>query len=169
MVLAKDEEERIGKCLSHLRPYVDYIIVIDGESIDKTVEKAKKIADYVEVKPFSGSFAEERNYAQDLAPSEWCLHVDVDEVFPEDFLRNMKQIITYRNADAFRFPRNNLPRNNDPTFPDYQTRLLNKNKMQWEDTLHEAPTFKCLGRPNIITLDEYVITHLSRLVKRPWH
>jgi len=83
VILTKDEEPRIEDCLKHIRPYVDYILVLDGESTDRTVEIAKKYADKVVVKPFSGSFAEERNYAQTLIPKDfgWILWVDADELF----------------------------------------------------------------------------------------
>jgi len=129
IVLSLNEEERIKECLVKLKPYLDWILVLDGNSSDRTVEIAKLYADKVEVKPSSGSFAEERNYAQNLAPTEWVLHVDCDEVFPVEFLHNIRKIITYRNADAYRLPRNNLLRGEE-AFPDYQVRLLDKNRVE---------------------------------------
>jgi len=81
----------------------------------------------------------------------------------------MEKIITYRIGDAYRFPRNNLLRGEE-TFPDYQVRLLDKNRVEWVGEVHEVVKSK---EPNyvmhIITLNHYVITHLPRLVKRPWH
>ena len=38
IVLIKDEEPRIKECLERLRPYVDYILVLDNGSTDRTIE-----------------------------------------------------------------------------------------------------------------------------------
>lgn len=172
IVLTKNEESRIADCLGLLKPYVDHILVLDGCSEDLTVEVARYYTDLIKVKPFSGSFAEERNYAQSLAPSEWVLHVDADEIFNGVFLDKIKKIISNHKVDSFRFPRINLPDKKD--FPDYQVRLMKKDKVVWKRSLHEIPYStnddKPIDQVSVVTLDQYPIIHLKRREdeKREW-
>lgn len=173
IVLTKNEEFRIGDCLKRLRPYVDYILVLD-DSNDRTVNFAKPHADKILVKPFSGSFAEERNHAESHIPPdyEWILHVDADEVFDEEFLRKMRGMVSNSEFDAYRFPRINMPDRKD--WPDWQVRLLRRGKAVWKRKLHEVPYALSEDRPidqvSCETLDLYPIIHLERRKnqKRPW-
>ena len=154
VVLTLNEEPRIRKCLKHLRPYVDYLLVLDGGSSDRTVEIAEKYADLVEVRPFSGSFAEEKNYARTLVPKDcgWILWCDADERFDNGFLRNIKENLEEAEKHdqvCFRFPRINLP--DGENWPDYQVRLIrNSRDIEWRGKVHEVPYFK----PEDVPLDE---------------
>jgi len=170
IVLTLNEKPRIEECLSHLKPYVDFLVVLDGNSTDGTIEMAQKYADEVEVKPFSGSFADERNYAMSLIPF-WCDYVlfcDADERFPEDFLKNMKGIIERKNADSYRFPRislvteeevktldpsrlTNSPHGLCKDYPDRQVRLIKRNAVAWKGKTDEVP----YALDESTTLDEY--------------
>lgn len=46
VILVKNEEQRIAKCLDSVR-WADEIIVVDDESTDRTVEVARKYTDKV--------------------------------------------------------------------------------------------------------------------------
>lgn len=178
-VMTLNEEPRIEGCLKHLRPCVDYLLVLDGVSEDRTVEIAKEYADHVEVKPFSGSFAEEKNYARTLVPKDcgWILCCDADERFDKGFLRNIKENLEYAekyDQVCFRFPRVNLPDGKD--WPDYQVRLMrNSGDIEWRGKVHEVPYFKPEDVPldkldqeergrrlGVSTADRYPILHLPR-------
>ncbi|MCW4048546.1 MAG: glycosyltransferase [Candidatus Bathyarchaeota archaeon] len=154
IILTKNEEPRIEECLKHLRPYVDYLLVLDGESTDDTVRIAREYADHVETRPLSGSFAEEKNYARTLVPKDcgWILWCDADERFDNGFLRNIKRNLEFAEENqqvCFRFPRVNLPDGKD--WPDFQVRLIrNSRDIEWRGRVHEVPYFK----PENIPLDE---------------
>lgn len=161
IVLAKNEEKRIQKCLEHLRPHVDFLAVFaDSSTTDRTIEIAKEIADVVMVRPFCGSFADERNRAQAMMPTTWVLHVDADETFSPDFLKDMKKIIAVYNVDGFRFPRVN-PGKRD--WPDYQVRLLRTSTAVWKGKHCEVPWHKQKNKPvdqvSVRTLDQYPVVH----------
>jgi len=154
---------------------VDYIYVLDGVSHDKTVEIATRYADQVEVKPFSGSFAEERNYAENQIPIgyEFILHIDVDEEFHPDILKNLREIIKNPSVTAYRFPRNNY--GNKFNWPDFQIRLIRRGRAVWKGELHEVPYDPEKDKPIdevalILTLEQYPIIHLQRRAdeKRSW-
>ena len=178
IVLTRNEEPRIEGCLKHIRPYVDYLLVVDGESTDETVEIAKGYADRVRVRPFSGSFAEEKNYARTLVRDyRWILWCDADERFDNGFLRNIKgnlEDAEKYDQGCFRFPRINLP--DGKNWPDYQVRLIrNSRDIEWRGTVHEVPYFKPEDIPldeldqegrerklGVSTVDGYPILHLPR-------
>jgi len=178
VVLSKNEELRIEDCLRRLRPYVDFIILVD-DSTDRTRELAKPYVDAILFRPgtLSGSFATERNHAEDYIPIgfEWILHVDVDERFSQEFLENLKSIISIADPliDAYRFPRVNEPDRKD--YPDYQVRLLRRGRTIWKKDIHEVPYHPEKDKPidqvgTIITLDKYPIIHAARREdqKREW-
>jgi len=170
IVLTLNEKPRIEECLKHLKPYVDYLLVLDGASPDGTIEIAQQYADKVEVKPFSGNFGDERNYAMSLVPF-WCdyiLFCDADERFPEEFLKNMKDIIEKKNADSYRFPRislvteeeaktlassrlSNSPHGMCKDYPDRQVRLIRRNAVAWKGGTDEVP----YALTESTTLDEF--------------
>ena len=82
VVITKNEEPRIGRCLESVR-WADELLVVDGESTDRTVEICRAFGAKVIVHPFSGSFAEERNLGADAASGEWILQLDGDDVVSE--------------------------------------------------------------------------------------
>lgn len=187
ITLTLNEEPRIKQCLQHIRDHVDWILVVDGESTDRTVEIAEQYADKVVVRKFSGSFAEGKNYARTLIPEgyEWVLWVDGDERFDPGFLRNMKELLSTAEemgSACFRFPRCNLPHGKD--YPDYQIRLFpNSQDIQWRKEVHEVPVYvpedKPLSRMDeggreaiipVLTVDGYPIIHLPRRedLEREW-
>jgi len=180
VVLTLDEEPNIKDCLKQLKPFVDYIIVVDGGSKDKTVEIARKYVHTLETRKRTGKIAGEKNYAWSIVPEDakWVLFVDADERFNINFLRGMRELLARVDALAFRFPRANLPKLSD--YPDWQIRLL-KNDGQlewrhWEDTLHDVPYSKELNVPvdrcgvAYLTLIEYPIYHMPRRedISREW-
>jgi len=187
VILTLNEEPRIEECLKHVRKHVDFLLVLDGGSTDRTVEIAEKYADKVVVKEFSGSFAEEKNYARTLIPKDhlWILWVDADERFDKGFLENMKAQIEEAEKGhivCFRFPRINLPDGKD--YPDYQVRLFrNSRDILWRGDVHEVPYFvkedvridqldseERRRKMGVATMDWFPILHLPRRkdVKRWW-
>jgi len=191
IILTLNEEPTIIPCLRQFKEYhFNYILVLDGGSTDRTVELAKPYADKIKVRPFSGSFAEEKNYAWSLLPRgcDWVLFSDVDEVWPPDFLLNYKEIIheaERNNIVCFRFPRVELP---DPlkSWPDYQIRLVKNNgEFTWKGATHEYLwwvkgdlSLDNIDNPNLLSiplgignLDNYhTIIHLPRRkdLQRAW-
>lgn len=79
IVLTKDEEKNIGRCLEALR-FCDEIIVVDDGSQDSTVKLAKKHGANVYTRQLAGDFASQRNFGLSKASGEWVLFVDADEV-----------------------------------------------------------------------------------------
>jgi hypothetical protein len=84
VVLTKNEEVRLGRCLESIR-WADEIIVVDGGSTDRTVEIARSYGATVITHAFEGSFATERNLGLQHAKGEWVLQMDADDVATPEF------------------------------------------------------------------------------------
>jgi glycosyltransferase involved in cell wall biosynthesis len=91
VLIVKNEEEMLARCLDSLRG-VDEIIIVDTGSEDNTIEIAKKytpnvFSDYT----WADNFAEARNHALAKATKDYVLSIDADEVL-HDFAEVRKVI-----------------------------------------------------------------------------
>lgn len=189
IILTFQEEPRIEECLKIIRPYTDFLLVVDGNSVDNTVKMAEKYADLVVTEPseLKGDMAAIKNHARTLVPKDhlWVQWVDADERWDLGFLVNMHTLV--EDAEkmghvCFRFPRVNLP--DGKNFPDMQVRLFrNSQDIEWRGKTHETPYYKLEGIPldqvdredrevgaGVVTAHEYPILHLPRRTdeKRSW-
>jgi len=175
IVLTLNEEIFIEDCLRHVEPYVDWLLVSDGGSTDATVDIARRIAGHVLIRPFSGSFAEERNVAHEHVPPHinWVLQVDADERFNLEFLQKIRDIIAQNTVDCFRFPRVNT----DKTYirklinkQDYQVRLYKRSECYWVRQVDEILWHRVGNKPadqySVLELSQYPILHLKRPKQR---
>lgn len=78
IILTKNEEKNIKECLRSIK-WCDEIIVLDDESVDKTVLLAERMGAKVHVRPLNGDFSKQRNFGLEKAKGEWVLFVDADE------------------------------------------------------------------------------------------
>lgn len=79
IVLTKNEENNIDRCLRSLS-WVDEVLVIDDGSIDGTASISRKHHAKVIHHALQNDFAAQRNFGLDRAKGEWVLFVDADEV-----------------------------------------------------------------------------------------
>ncbi len=78
VIIARDEEARIGPAVSSVLPWVDEVLVLDGGSRDATVAVASRAGARVEHHPFDG-FVLQKQRATDLAAHDWVFSLDSDE------------------------------------------------------------------------------------------
>ena len=107
VVLTKNEEDIIARCLESVR-WADEIIVIDDNSVDKTVEIARRYTDKVIAHPLNGNFSEQRNLGIEVSSGDWILQMDADERVT-DGLREKITAMLKDDTDlaGFRFKRSN--------------------------------------------------------------
>ena len=78
VLITKNEEGRIAACLESVS-WADEIIVVDGESEDRTVEIARRFTSKVVTRRFD-NFTHQKNFGLDQASGEWIFSIDADEV-----------------------------------------------------------------------------------------
>ena len=91
VVLTKDEEANVGRCLEKLR-WVPKVLVLDSGSRDGTERIAKSFPN-VEwaMRPFD-THAKQWNHACDLAKTEWVLCLDADYMLSEGIIREISDL-----------------------------------------------------------------------------
>jgi len=108
VMIVKDEEDNIEKCLRSVSPYISYWVIVDTGSSDKTKEVIKK---YMEEAGIPGELHEREwvnfevnrteslNLAKGKCDYRWIIDAD-DEFFPQD--KNINPFASVeRGADAF--------------------------------------------------------------------
>ena len=101
LIVARNEEKKIEKCLSSLN-FVDEIVVILDRSTDKTFKICKMFSNKV----FTGKWTcegERRNFGIKKCSSEWIFEIDADEIISRDLAREVKKKIRlhigFKNID----------------------------------------------------------------------
>jgi glycosyltransferase involved in cell wall biosynthesis len=140
VVLTKNEESNIVRCLKSTLPLSGEIIVVDSLSEDRTVEITKSFTDKIYLNPWPG-FAKQREFALTKASHEWILWLDADEDLSQELVLEIQNLDF--GKDGYYIPRlvHYLGRwiKHCGWYPDYTLRLFKKNKGSFTDVLvHEA-------------------------------
>ena len=83
VVVAKDEADRIGRCVASLMAVCSEVIVLDSGSRDDTVAIAHGLGARVEHRDWDG-FARQKNAAIAMAAQPWVILLDADEWLEAD-------------------------------------------------------------------------------------
>jgi glycosyltransferase involved in cell wall biosynthesis len=105
-IIARNEGDRIERCILAVRDLVDEIVVVDSGSTDGTVEKAKSLGAKVFFHPWDG-YGPQKRYAEDCAEHDWILNLDADEVVTPELAREIAALMRRPHeedlAPAYRF------------------------------------------------------------------
>lgn len=92
IILTKNEEKNIEKCIESITPIAKRIVVVDSFSDDRTVELAKKAGADVYQNPFI-NYATQFNWGLDNTDikTKWVLRIDADEEFTPELCDEVNQ------------------------------------------------------------------------------
>ena len=107
VMIVKNEEKNLAKCLNSVENLVDEIVIVDSGSTDKTIEIAKTFGAKIFKREFD-SFSNQKNYALSIATNEWVLHLDADEVLSKELVEEIKFVIINTKLDGFYLIRTNF-------------------------------------------------------------
>lgn len=101
-----NEEANLTACLNSVKDWVDEIIVVDGNSTDKTAEIAKKMGAKVLPRDNNPIFHIQKNIANKEARSDWILQLDADERVTPEMKKEILGILegTYFGYDSWISP-----------------------------------------------------------------
>ncbi len=163
VVLTKNEEEQIARCLASLS-WCGETLVIDSNSSDKTVEIAKSAGAKVYLRSLRDDFAQQRNFALSKAQNDWVLFVDADEIITDELRNEIMSIsITKGDYDGFYILRKDVLWGKELKFGDAGgaklVRLGKKSKGSWRGKVHER--WQIEGRLGELTQHLYHYPHQS--------
>ena len=94
IILTKDEELHISRCLERLRPLeAERVVIVDSESTDGTCRIAREMGAEVVVHPWPGNQAAQFNWALDNLDiqTRWVLRLDADEYLSAELIEEIKR------------------------------------------------------------------------------
>jgi len=153
VIITKNEERNIERCIQSLLPVVDEIIIVDSGSTDQT----KSICEKYNTKFISAEwlgYGPMKNFGHDQASHEYVLSIDADEAISDTLA---KSILSVKNnlTEAYSFNRltNYCGKwiKHSGWYPDTKVRLFPKSLVKWNSSeVHEE-----------LDLSKVKIKHLS--------
>lgn len=140
IIIAKNEEPRIGKCIDALG-FADEVIVIDNSSTDKTVQISREHGALVTLAN-DIDFAKLRNIGASRARFQWILYIDADEIVTAQLATSVQAAILAGDEQAYAgyelFRKNYYLGSQWPT-GEWMLRLIRKDAFKgWHGRLHES-------------------------------
>lgn len=149
-IVAKNEADRIGRCISAIKDICDDIVVIDSGSTDATVAIAEALGARVFFRAWDG-FGPQKRYGEDVALYDWILNLDADEVVSRALANEISALLSgppelqaYRFKQVTVYPGQQLPR----LWADYHNyvRLYDRRAARFRDSLtHDTVDLKGLA------------------------
>jgi glycosyltransferase involved in cell wall biosynthesis len=153
VVLTKNEEKNIERCLKSLS-FCDEIIIIDDYSTDKTIDLARKYNVKIVEHSLNDDFASQRNFGLKQASGEWVLFIDADEEVVKELAEEIKHKINDTpdiKITGYYIKRRDWWWGKELKHGEVKTlreigllRLMRKNSGKWEGRVHEE--FKISGK-----------------------
>ncbi len=140
IIIAKNEELRIGECIKSL-DWVSEIILVDNNSTDRTRDIARSMNVSV-VTTSSDDFSEIRNVGLTSAHGDWILYVDADERITPSLARTIQKIMKEYGSSSpngYYITRKNYYLGHLWPHTDKMHRLFRKDALKgWRGKLHET-------------------------------
>ncbi len=102
VIITKDEERAIGRCLKSLRRYAD-VYVVDSRSSDRTAEIARAAGAHVVQFDWNGAYPKKKQWALENLPlkHDWVLYLDGDEYSTAAFDDEVAELVASGTAAAY--------------------------------------------------------------------
>lgn len=128
-----NEEKNLPSCLLSIKDLADEIVIVDGTSLDKTVEIAKKYNAKIKITTNKKNFHINKQMAIDMATCDWILQLDADEKISPESKEEIRKILEKEiSINGYWMPRKNwfLGRflMKGGQYPDYTIRFYKRGK-----------------------------------------
>jgi glycosyltransferase involved in cell wall biosynthesis len=134
VIIAYNEEKKIGRCIKSLLPVADEVVVVDSHSTDETVAICRSLGARVIVHDFE-NYIDQKNFALDCIRHEWALSLDCDEALSAELQQSILAVKANPQADGYTM--NRLTAYCDRWiryagwYPDRKLRLFLRSKARW--------------------------------------
>ncbi len=98
-----NEEDNLERCLNSVKSIVSEIVIVDGESQDKTVEIARRYGAKVIIRENPVMFHINKQKAIDEATGEWILQMDADEFLSDDLRDEIEKVIDMSGEEISKY------------------------------------------------------------------
>ena len=147
--MCKNEEHVIGQVLDAVAPYIDYLVVADNGSTDRTLEIVQEFMDRTGipgeiVRDEWLGFDKNKTMMMEYVynKTDYVLHLDADDIISDDFY--------FTNEDVGYDNYYMTMKRGGST---YLATVIYNNRLKWKFCGVAHTIIKCLDKPNIITGD----------------
>jgi len=173
LIVAHNEEARLGKCLAALS-FADEIVVV----LDRCADGSKAIAEQAGAKIVEGAWPLEgprREAGVEAAAGPWILEVDADEIIPPALAREIENAVSADATDFHFIPMHNRVGGNwvkggwmAALAPDLKGSLFRKGHKSWgPQRVHPGTDFTGRrGHDMVLGIEHDYADDLSGLIKR---
>ena len=147
--MCKNEEHIIGTVLDAVAPYIDYLVVADNGSTDRTLEIVQEFMDRTGIpgeihKDEWFGFDKNKNMMMEyvFGKTDYVLHLDADDILTGDFSFTFNDV-GYDNYFM------TMKRGTST----WKATVIYNNKLHWKFCGVAHTIIKCLERPNYVTGD----------------
>ena len=103
IILTRNEEEVIARCINSVIKVADEIIVCDSGSVDGTIAIATSLGAHVVNTDWPGSHGIARNNGMAHAAHDWCLHLDADEIVDREMGKSIREALKLKPSESKAF------------------------------------------------------------------
>ena len=146
VIITKNEEFNISRCLQSLKDVADEIVVVDSFSTDSTEEICKSFNVRFVQQEWLG-YSEQKNFANSLASNDWIFSIDADEVLSDELKKSILELKNKNISDDNVFSMNRLTNycghwiRHCGWYPDRKIRIWNRKVGKWQGEIHETIEF----------------------------
>jgi len=142
VIVCKNEEDEIGRCLASLHGLTDDIVVLDNGSTDNTKEIVQKEGVRLIEESWEG-FGKTKNKATRLAKYDWVLNLDADESLDPGLKDALLSLTLLKEDVVYEMRFRNFLGDKYLRFGEWggdkHIRLFNRRRVNWnEATVHEG-------------------------------
>ncbi|MBI9072008.1 MAG: glycosyltransferase family 2 protein [Melioribacteraceae bacterium] len=107
VIITKNEETNIGRCLESIKDLVSEIVIVDSNSTDKTIEICKSYGCNISQIEWKG-FGLAKKFAVDSASSDWVFSIDADEEVTPELAREIEVVMGNPKYNIYKIKRNSF-------------------------------------------------------------
>ncbi len=174
IIITRNEERNIGRCIESLRNSADEIIVVDSFSTDRTKDICNSYGVRFIENKWPG-YSAQKNFAQQQAKFDFILSLDADEALSDELVKSIHEIKNKDSAGLYSFNRltNYCGKwiRHGGWYPDIKIRLYDRRQCKWEGSIHERLIIPDNEKPVFLNGDCYHYTfytveeHLKQVEK----
>lgn len=167
-MIARNEEENIGRAIRCAKEFADEVIVVDTGSADRTPDIAKENGAKVYFFEWIDDFSAARNESLKRATSDWILWLDADDYIDEhniEKLKELKRRLPESKDECYFFLiESKIAEGDEANWYWFQLRMFpNHPDMRFEGRIHEQVIFSAERRKLRQIYTQIKITHLGYL------
>jgi glycosyltransferase involved in cell wall biosynthesis len=100
VIITRNEEENIRRCLASVKPVAAEVVVVDSGSVDRTAEICREAGCRVFYREFDG-YGMQKQFAVDQAKNDWVLSIDADEVLSPGLQQEINTLMNKMTSSPF--------------------------------------------------------------------